>query len=96
MEPSTTAVEVVLRERDGSCWGANLPLGPDWRSARLPLTSFRFYRHWEGNPPERGGPGDHVRPAEIGAVTVCFGAWLYPGHAAEPHTIEIESIAIED
>ena len=29
------------------------------------------------------------------AVSVCFGAWLYPDHVAEPHTIEIERISVE-
>jgi hypothetical protein len=29
------------------------------------------------------------------SVSVCFGAWLYPAHAAEPHTVEIEAIEVE-
>ena len=36
-----------------------------------------------------------IHPAELAAVSVCFGAWLYPEHFAEPHTIEIESVAVE-
>jgi len=95
LETNTTALELVLLERDGSVWGRNLPLTTDWREVRVPLTSFRHFAHWAGNPPGRGGAEDRLRPSEVSGLSVCFGAWLYPGHAAEPHTIEIESIEIE-
>lgn len=95
LEPTTTAVEIVLLERDGSVWGRNLPLTPEWRDVRVPLASFRHFPHWAGNPPQRGGAGDQLRPREIASLSVCFGAWLYPAHAAEPHAIEIERIEVE-
>lgn len=95
LEPSTQSVEVVLLERDGSAWGANVPLTPEWRDARVPLASLRHFAHWGGSPPGRGGAADRLRPQEIAGVSVCFGAWLYPNHAAEPHTVDIESIAVE-
>lgn len=95
LEPSTKAVELVLVERDGSAWGANVPLTTEWREIRLPLSSLKHFAHWGGNPPHRGGPQDQIRPREISALSVCFGAWLYAGRAAEPHTVEIESIELE-
>jgi hypothetical protein len=95
LEATTPFVELVLRERDGSCWGANLPLTTEWREARLPLASLRFFPHWAGNPPSRGGNGDRFQPQEVSAVNVCFGAWLYPDATAQPHTIEIERITLE-
>jgi hypothetical protein len=94
-EPSTKALELVLVERDGSVWGTNVPLTIEWRETRLPLTSLRHFAHWGGNPPDRGGAMDRLRPQEIAGVSVCFGAWLYPDHAAEPHTVEIEAIEAE-
>jgi len=95
LETNTTSVEVVFQERDGSAWGRNLPLTTNWRDVRVPLTSLRHFAHWAGNPPGRGGTDDHLHPSEISSVNVCFGAWLYPAHAAEPHSIEIESIEVE-
>ena len=94
-ETATTAAEVVLIERDGAAWGTNVPLATDWREVRVPLGSLRCFAHWEGVPAGRGGRDDRLRPDNLAAVNVCFGAWLYPGHAAEPHTIEIERITIE-
>jgi hypothetical protein len=95
LERRTAAIEIVLQERDGSVWGRNLPLTTDWRDVRVPLTSLRHFAHWAGNPPGRGGADDRLHPREISSVNVCFGAWLYPDHAAEPHTVEIESIEVE-
>ena len=95
LEPTTTAVEVVVVERDGSSWGTNVPLTTEWKEIRVPLISLRHFSHWAGSPPGRGRPGDHVRPGEITGISVCFGAWLYPDHAGEPHTLELESITVE-
>ena len=95
LEASTKSVEVVVLERDGSAWGANLPLTTDWRETRWPLSSLRCFTHWGGVPANRGGAGDQLRVKDIAGVNVCFGAWLYPDHATEPHTVEIESIEVE-
>jgi hypothetical protein len=95
LEPSTTLVEVVLLERDGAAWGTNVPLTTEWQDVRVPLDSLRYFSHWAGTPQSRGGESDKLHPGELVAVSVCFGAWLYPDHVAEPHTIEIESIAVE-
>jgi hypothetical protein len=94
-EAATDAIEVVVLERDGSAWGTNVPLTQEWRETRLPLTALRHFGHWGGSPAGRGGPNDRLRPREISGINVCFGAWLYPAHAAEPHTIELEAIEIE-
>lgn len=85
----------MVLERGGTPWGTNVPLTPDWREVRVPLAALRHWAHWDGSPPGRGQPGDRVRPGELSGVNLCFGAWLYPGHAAEPHTIEVESITVE-
>ena len=95
LEPTTKSVEVVVLERDTSPWGANLPLTTEWCDVRVPLASLKHFGHWGGSTAQRGGKDDHLRPQEIAGVSVCFGAWLYPNHADEPHTIEIESVAVE-
>jgi hypothetical protein len=96
LETNTTAVEIVVQELDGSFWGRNVPLTTEWQDVRVPLASLRHFAHWAGNPPGRGGADDHLHPSEIANVNLTFGAWLYPGHAAEPHTIEIERIEVDD
>ena len=95
LESSTRAVEIVLLERDGAAWGTNIPLTTQWQDIRVPLRSLSYFRHWADTPESRGGEGDVLHPADLVAVSVCFGAWLYPEHFAEPHTIEIESVAVE-
>jgi hypothetical protein len=91
----TSAVEVVLLERDGAAWGVNVPVSTAWQDIRVPLDTFRYFPHWAGTPTDRGHPGDHVRVGDLAAVSVCFGAWLYPDHAAQPHTIEVARVSVE-
>ena len=95
LESSTTAVEIVLLERDGAAWGTNVPLTTQWQIVGIPLRSLRYFGHWADTPASRGGPDDFLHPADLVAMSACFGAWLYPGHVAEPHTIEIESVTVE-
>ncbi len=89
--PETTQVEVVVIERDGTPWGTNVPLSTEWQEIRIPLSALRHFAHWRVG---RSNLGDQVRPENIVAVNVCFGAWLFPNHAAKPHAIEIEHIAL--
>ncbi|MHB0958343.1 MAG: alpha/beta hydrolase fold domain-containing protein [Pirellulaceae bacterium] len=91
----TSVVEVVLLERDGAAWGVNVPVSTAWQDIRVPLDTFRYFPHWAGTPTDRGQPDDHVRVDALAAVSVCFGAWLFPEHAAQPHTVEVARIAVE-
>ena len=95
LEASTTLVEIVLLERDGAAWGTNVPLSTEWQDVRVPLKSLRYFSHWAGLPENRGGENDKLHTSDLVGVSICFGAWLYPDHIAEPHTIEIEYIAVE-
>ncbi len=95
LEDTTTALEVVVLERDGTPWGTNVKITKEWQVIRVPLTSLRHWGHWSGSPPGRGGEGDRPQPQEFAGVNICFGAWLYPGHAEQPHSIELESITVE-
>ena len=90
LEASTTRVEVVLLERDGAAWGTNVPLTTEWQDVRVPLGSLRYFSHWAGTPQQPWRTNDRLHPENLVAVSVCFGAWLYPDHVAEPHTIEME------
>jgi hypothetical protein len=93
-QPATRAVEIKIEERDGSVWGTNVPLAEGWKDIAIPLASLRFFKDSHG-PATRGAKHDRLHPAEITTVTVCFGAWLFPQHAAERHALEIESLTVE-
>jgi hypothetical protein len=53
------------------------------------------WRHWGASPKERGGPDRACHVGNLGVLTITFGAWLYPEHAAEPHSLEIELVGLE-
>ena len=94
VEPYTDRLELVLLEADGSPWGnMAVPLTTEWRTVKLPITDFVFFKHWRG-PANRGFEGDHIRPENLAGINVCFGTWLYPGNADKPHAIEIEEISL--
>ncbi|MCX7046188.1 MAG: cellulase family glycosylhydrolase [Candidatus Sumerlaeota bacterium] len=93
---ATKAIEIVLIERDNSPWGTNVPLTTDWKDIRVPLSTLRYFTHWVNADDTRlGKTPASLRPENLSAVNVCFGAWLFPGHTDEPHGIEIESITLE-
>ncbi|MBC7288715.1 MAG: hypothetical protein H5T86_11895 [Armatimonadetes bacterium] len=93
-QPHTTAVEIVFIEEDGAPWGTVVDLTDEWRTARIPLSKLKFFSHWGSAPEGRGGPGDCLRPENLSAVNICFGAWLFPDHREELHAVEIEAIGL--
>lgn len=65
----TRACIVEWDERDGSRWIATVRLGPDWKPMVLSPADFTF---WPDPPVAgRGGPGDHLDPAN--AVQLSLG-----------------------
>jgi hypothetical protein len=94
-EVATDRVEIVLIERDGAPWGTNVPLSGEWQEVAVPLKELRYWTNWGPKVPGRGGTEDHLRPEDVAAANVCFGAWLYPEHAEEPHTVEIGAVKLE-
>lgn len=94
-EEATSALEVVLKERDGTAWGRNVPLTPQWRVVRVPLADLTHFAHWQSTPAGRGGPGDRLQADAISTVHLTFGAWLFPEQAEVGHAVEVESIWLE-
>ena len=90
--PKTTAFELVLIEDGGASWGTVVPLTREWQTLRIPLGKLLLFKHWDKDMAARAGP--HLRLSRLGAVNVCFGKWLFPAAAAEPHAIEIAEIGI--
>ena len=92
--PRSKAVELVLIEKDGAPWGTVVPLTSEWRAIRIPLSSLRYFKHW--NPPcqNRGGPNDRFHPDNVGRVSLCFGAFLYPDTFDRPQAIEIQDVSL--
>ncbi len=95
VEPTTTAVELVVSERDGTPWGATPKLTTDWQDIHIPLAELRHFAHWGSTPAGRGGEGDHCRADNLETLSLTYGAWLYPDHEDEPHTVEIEFLRLE-
>ena len=93
-EASTTAVELVALEVDGTPWGANVPLTPEWRDVTLRWEELRFFPHW-AHPAGRGGPKDRLRPERLAALNFCFGSWLYPKDFGQRHGFDIEGVWLD-
>jgi hypothetical protein len=91
--PATTAFELALIEENGVAWGMNVPLTPEWKTHRVPLAKLRLFTQWDKDMATKAGP--HLRLSRLENVSVCFGKWLYPQTAAEPHAFEISEIGIE-
>ncbi|HRR34957.1 MAG TPA: cellulase family glycosylhydrolase [Kiritimatiellia bacterium] len=91
--PRTTAFELALIQDDNVAWGTNVPLTIDWQTHRIPLRTLKLFSHWDKKMTEQAGP--HLRLSRLAAVSVCFGKWLYPKAAAEPHGFEISAVAVE-
>jgi len=77
----------------GVAWGTNVPLGAAWQTHRIPLRALKLFTQWDSAMAGRAGP--HLRLSRLATVNVCFGKWLYPQAAAEPHGFEISVIAVE-
>ncbi|MCL1920788.1 MAG: glycoside hydrolase family 5 protein [Kiritimatiellaeota bacterium] len=93
LHPATTAFELVIMQDDGAPFGTDVPLTAEWKEHRIPLHTLRYFAHWQPLPP--GAPTPSPDPTRIDKLSLCFGRWLFPGRAAEPHAFEIGAIAIE-
>ncbi|MFQ6096158.1 MAG: hypothetical protein ACE5O2_00395, partial [Armatimonadota bacterium] len=81
----TPAVEVSLVEDDGSGFGYNVPLGPAWRTARVPLSKLR---------PLWTTKRKAVDLSRVTHVCFVFGSWLYGPADRGPHALDVESVAL--
>ncbi len=93
-EPSTTGLELALIELDDTAWGTNISLTREWREIDIPLSDLHYMAQWKSGPANRGGQADRLHPENLAAVNLCFGAWLFPNHASNPHGIEIDNICL--
>ena len=90
--PKTTAFELALIENGGVSWGTVVPLTPEWQTLRIPIDKLRLFTQWDKGMAALAGP--HVRLSRLETINVCFGKWLFPAAAAEPHAVEIAEIGI--
>ena len=94
--PWTNKVEMVFTESDGSSWGLNAPLTTEWQHIRIPVDDLYLFRHWGGQPPNRGGEGDKLNVHAIKGASFCFGKFLYGDTSDRPHGMEIQDVVVEE
>ena len=88
----TKNVEVALIQGDGKAWGDVVPLSPEWKETRIPLSNLPYFSKW-GLPPLEAGEKPDVRLLK--KVRLTFGKWLCPDSLDKSHGFEIASIRIE-
>jgi hypothetical protein len=94
--PWTNRVEMVFSESDGSSWGMNVPLTTEWQHIRIPIEDLYLFRHWGGQPENRGGEGDKLNIRAIMRSSFCFGKFLYGENSDRPHGLEIQDVVVEE
>lgn len=90
--PRTTAFELAFNESGGVAWGTVVALTDDWQTYRIPVTRLKLFTQWDKGMTKRAGP--HLRLSRLESVNICFGRWLFPEAAAEPHAVEIAEIGV--
>ena len=85
----TGKVEIVFEQKDGGCWGVDLPLTQKWRDVRVPMKDFRPY--WQ----TKRGDGTFPDMRKTVSVSISFGRWQYGDTLDKPHGFEISSIRVE-
>ncbi|MDD4102190.1 MAG: cellulase family glycosylhydrolase [Kiritimatiellae bacterium] len=91
--PRTTGFELTFIERDNVAWGTVVPLTAQWQKLEIPVRNLRLFTHWDQTMPDRAGTT--LRVSRLESISLCFGKWLYPEAAAEPHAFEISEISIQ-
>jgi hypothetical protein len=67
-------------------------LAGDWQTYQIPVARLKLFTQWDKSMSKRAGP--HLRMSRLESVNICFGKWLFPEAAAEPHAVEIAAIGI--
>jgi len=108
VEKTTDKLEVALIEQDRSAWGTILPLTTEWNEVIVPLAEMHpltvtdlprpyptIFEYWQKNPSNRPGKGDRLDLNRLEAIQISFGGRLFPKSVDKPHTVEVETIALE-
>lgn len=93
-EPTTSAIEIVFQEDDGTPWGITPQITTQWQTLRIPVRSLQLFTWWHITPAGRGGAGDYCHLDHLTSIIINQGKWLYPQYADESHAVEIESIQL--
>jgi len=93
-ESTTSAIEMVFQEDDGTPWGITLHITTQWQTLRIPVRNLQLFSWWHITPVGRGGPGDYCHLDHLASIIINQGKWLYPQYADESHAVEIESVQL--
>lgn len=91
-DSQTRKVELTFLEENRKVWGTELPLTPEWKEFRIPVSSLHYFRHWGGVPPLQKGDSFDVR--KVASIRITFGKWLCPDTVDLPHGFEISSVRV--
>ena len=73
-----------------------MPLTTEWQHIRIPIEDLYLFRHWGGQPANRGGKGDKLNVHAITSASFCFGKFLYRDTYDRPHGLEIQDAVLEE
>ncbi len=103
---ATTNFGVTLIEKDGSAWGATVPISEQWNQVCIPLSQFVSTKaamlprgwaanpYWLGTPTSRGGREDHLRVENVESIQFSIGARFLMDYTNGPHAIELQSATL--
>jgi len=93
LSPAAKALELVVMESDGTPWGANIPLTPEWSTVELPLAEVRLFRGWP-IPAGRGGDDDRIALDRLVRLYLTFGSWLNTEAQGQPWRFEVAEVSL--
>jgi hypothetical protein len=106
VEKATTHFGVALIEKDGSTWGATVPITEQWNEICIPLSQFvltkaaRLPRGWSGHsywlglPTNRGGEKDKLHIENVESIQISIGARFLQDYNDAPCAIELENVTL--
>jgi hypothetical protein len=85
-------VELALKLDNAQVWGVNVTLTEHWSDIRIPLSSIRYFSHWNV-PKFRKDFRLDIRRLDYICLTA--GKWLDPSAVGREHVFEIAAMRVE-
>ena len=83
--PDTSAVEIGFKLTDGSAFGGDFPVGPEWQDVTIPLVELRPL--WGSSPKTR-------RLTALKEISLITGTWLLGSASGHRHWVDLQSLSL--